>query len=426
MTKISNQPPKGTSDWMPEELKIRQYIFKVWRQVCLSYGYQEYLTPLVESAEVYEAKSGEDVGKKELMTFDDKAGRKLAIRPEMTPSVTRLISRIYDAEQKPIRYFSIANFMRNEKPQRGRNREFWQLNYDVFGANSLNADIEVAQIALDIMLQFNPSADSFKLALNNRKLIDKVLDIVEIAEDKKQDVVRILDKWEKLSVKDFQSALNNLGVDSNRQEKLIQFMSVKNLDDLVRQIPEIAENQGLKEVRQTMYRLDELGYGEWVVFKPSVIRGFDYYDGLIFEVFDMSDQNSRAIFGGGRYNGLADIFGSKSFPAVGCAPGDETIKLFLETWGLLDEIKQSIKEDVYYLPILSKELTVDIQQLARKLRKEGKQVETGLEVQKINKALEYANKKNVSRVVIFGTEEKKKRIYKIKDMNNSEEKEIKM
>ena len=111
MAKLSNQPPKGTSDWLPAELKIRQYIFNTWRQVCLSYGYQEYLTPIIEAAEVYQAKSGEDVGGKELMMFQDKAGRHLAIRPEMTPSVTRLVSRIYNAEQKPIRYFSIANFL---------------------------------------------------------------------------------------------------------------------------------------------------------------------------------------------------------------------------------------------------------------------------------------------------------------------------
>lgn len=424
MATISNQPPKGTNDWLPDELKIRQYIFKIWRQVCQSYGYQEYLTPIVESAEVYQAKSGEDVGGKELMMFEDKAGRKLAIRPEMTPSVTRLVTQIYEAEQKPIRYFSIANFMRNEKPQRGRNREFWQLNLDIFGSDSINADIEVAQIALDIMLAFNPPSNSFKLGLNSRKLIDGVLETVGVR-DNKQAVVRILDKWSKMSVDGFQASLKDLGINPEQQEKLVSFMSASELDDLVKAIPAMAENSGIKEVRHIMYRLDELGYSEWVYFQPNVIRGFDYYDGMIFEIFDANPDNNRAMFGGGRYNGLAEIFGSKTFPAVGCAPGDETIKLFLDSWGLLEGIRESIKDEVYYLPILDEALTIEIQQLARHLRGEGKQVEIGLEVQKINKALEYANKKKITRVVILGPDEKKKRIYKIKDMDSGQEKEIK-
>lgn len=425
MAKISNQPPKGTSDWLPEELKIRQYIFKIWRQVCQSYGYSEYLTPIVESAEVYQAKSGQDVGDQELMTFADRGGRALAIRPEMTPSVTRLVTKIYDSEQKPIRFFSIANFLRNEKPQRGRNREFWQLNFDVFGNTSLNADLEVMQMALDIMLSFNPPAESFCLKLNSRQLIDGILQVAKIKENKKLPVVRILDKWNKLPVKIFQQSLKEQGLNEEQQEKLLAFMSAKHFDDLVKELPELADNQGLEEVKEAIYRLDQLGYGEWVRFAPDVIRGFDYYNGLIFEIFDNNEDNNRAVFGGGRYNGLSAIFGCQPFPAVGAAPGDETIKLFLDSWGLLEGIRESIKDEVYYLPLLDQELTLETQQLARKLRGEGKQVELGLDVQKITKALEYANKKKITRLIIFGPDERRQRIYKIKDMESGQEKKVK-
>ena len=158
---LSNQEPKGTQDWSPEEFLLRKYIFDTWRRVCLRYGFEEYLTPLVESAEIYRAKSGEDVGGKELVTFTDLGGRELSIRPEMTPSVVRMLTKNYASSSKPIKYFSIANFMRNEKPQRGRNREFWQLNCDIFGSESFLADLEILQMALDLVLEFDPPQNSF-------------------------------------------------------------------------------------------------------------------------------------------------------------------------------------------------------------------------------------------------------------------------
>ena len=426
MAKLSNQPPKGTSDWLPAELKIRQYIFNTWRQVCLSYGYQEYLTPIIEAAEVYQAKSGEDVGGKELIMFQDKAGRHLAIRPEMTPSVTRLVSRIYNAEQKPIRYFSIANFLRNEKPQRGRNREFWQLNFDIFGSQSPQADLEIMQMAVDIMLAFNPPKNSFYLALNSRKLIEGLLTTTKIKPDKQQAVVRLLDKWGKISVRDFQSALKDLSISVEQQNKLMAFMSAKDIKDLAKALPELATNQGLKDIQEAMASLSKLGYSQYLQFKPSVIRGLDYYDGLIFEVFDNHQDNNRALFGGGRYNGLAELFGGQSFPAVGCAPGDETTKLFLDSWQLTDKIQATLNDEIYYLPLLDKSLQSLTQKLTKKLRQSGKQVESGLEEQRINKALDYANKKQIAWVIILGSDEQKKGLYKLKNMQTGKEKTVKL
>jgi histidyl-tRNA synthetase len=172
---LSNLPQKGTSDWTPEEFRVRKTIFDTWRKVCTSFGYQEYLCPILESADIYRAKSGEDVGGKELMSFFDQGGRELSIRPEMTPSVTRMVTRFYEQKPKPIKLFSIANFVRNEKPQRGRNREFWQLNIDTFGSNSILSDVEMLVLIIEMMLAFKAPKDSFKVNLNNRKLIDAIL-----------------------------------------------------------------------------------------------------------------------------------------------------------------------------------------------------------------------------------------------------------
>ncbi len=425
---LSNQEPKGTRDWLPEEFLIRKYIFDIWRKVCLQYGFEEYLTPLVESAEIYRAKSGEDVGGKELVTFMDLGGRELSIRPEMTPSVTRMVTKVYNKNPKPLKYFSIANFMRNEKPQRGRNREFWQLNADVFGSDSLEADVEIMQLSLDLMLEFDPPQNSFVLAVSNRKLIEAVLDLAganKLKEDKKTLVIRTLDKWKKLDQADIASRLDETGLDKKSFTVLNKFMSSNSLDKLTQALPKLKNNPGLKEVVTALEKLEELGYGDWIQFDPTVIRGFDYYDGLVFEVYDQKKGNSRTLFGGGRYNGLAEIFGAKNFPAVGIAPGDETIRLFLESWDLLEGILTQ-PVDKYYLPLLDKGITKELSHLAKELRSRGLNILVGLEEQKVGKALDFANKKNINKVIILGKDELKKNIYKIKDMRSGEEKEEKL
>ncbi|MFA5131009.1 MAG: histidine--tRNA ligase [Patescibacteria group bacterium] len=425
---LSNQEPKGTRDWLPEEFLIRKYIFDTWRRVCLRYGFEEYLTPLVESADIYRAKSGEDIGGKELVTFTDLGGRELSIRPEMTPSVTRLVTKVYAASPKPLKYFSIANFMRNEKPQRGRNREFWQLNCDTFGSDNVAADIEILQLALDLMLEFNPPKKSFSLAINNRKLIDAVLGLsgaAKLAPEAKTDVVRTLDKWAKLSASDIKERLTEDGLDKAAIQVLEKFMASTSLEKLLLALPELKDEAGIKESEKIMSALSDLGYGEYIEFNPAVIRGFDYYDGMVFEVFDKNPENNRAMFGGGRYNGLAEIFGEKNFPAVGFAPGDETTRLFLESWGLAAKISEAAA-DKYYLPLLSAPLSKETNALAQKLRSQGMNILLGLEEQKIGKALELANKKKITQVIIFGEEEREKGIYKIKNMLVGEEKEFKI
>ncbi|HKK54399.1 MAG TPA: histidine--tRNA ligase [Patescibacteria group bacterium] len=418
---ITNNPPKGTSDWLPEEFAIRQYIFDTWKKVCQLYGFEEYLTPLLENAQIYKAKSGEDVGNKELMIITDRAGRELAIRPEMTPSVTRLVSKIYNQEAKPIKLYSVANFFRNEKPQRGRNREFWQLNCDIFGSDSLEADREIMQMALDIMLAFKAPKNSFKLYMNSRDLIESILDLAEIKENNKLAVIRLMDKWDKMKKVDIEKTFKDINVTGDSFKLISKFMNSKNSNELLKKLPQLKKSQGLNDINIVMQKLSALGYGDYISFNPAVIRGLDYYDGLVFELFDLNKDNNRAMFGGGRYNSLADIFGQKSFSAVGFAPGDETIKLFLESWNLLKEIK---KEEKYYLPLLDEGLRKETTLLAQKLREKNYNVEEGLEVSKIGKALEYANKKNIDKVIILGDKEYKEGKYKIKNMLNGEEVEI--
>jgi len=423
---ISNQAPKGTADWLPQEFAIRNYIFSTWEKVCRSYGFERYLTPTLENVDIYRAKSGEDIGGKELMVFVDQGGRELALRPEMTPSVTRLVSRVYDSLPKPIRFFSIANFFRNERPQRGRNREFWQLNCDIFGSDNISSDIEILTLALDLVLAFNPPRDSFALHLNSRHLIDGLLESLKLKAEQKIPVVRLLDKYAKLSADNFVGALEELKLKNEQIDEIIKFLSARNLDELIERLPAFVENRGYLELKSIFSELESLGYGDYIEFNASVIRGFDYYDGVVFEAFDKHPDNNRAMFGGGRYNGLSDIFGVKNFPAVGMAPGDESTRLFLESWGLLEKLNLNSNDKLLFFPLLDKNLSLQTKKIAKHLRAEGYLLESSFEVVKLGKSLEYANKKEISNVVIFGGDEAAKNIYKIKDMKSGVEKEFKI
>jgi len=416
---ISNQEVKGTKDWLPEEMNIRKYIFDKWRQVCLSYGFVEYLTPILENADIYRAKSGEDIGGKELMVFVDQAGRELAIRPEMTPSVVRMVSKIYNTSPKPLKLFSIANFVRNEKPQRGRNREFWQLNCDIFGDNNFLSELEILQMSLDLVLAFNPPKNSFTLKLNHRGLINYLFDSIKLEDSQKILVMRLMDKYSKMTGDELISKMEGLGLNNEQIDKVLKFITVSSLEELIKNNPEVEETSAFKLLSEIIAKLKKLGYGEYVKFSPEVIRGFDYYDGLVFELFDNHEDNNRAMFGGGRYNGLANIFGGESFSAIGFAPGDETFKLFLESWNILPEI--SVKSEIYYLPILSESLEEDVLFLSNNLRKEGKFVEISFNAIKMSKALEYADKNKIGYVIVLGEDEFKKGEYKIKNMKTGAE-----
>lgn len=416
--KLTNQPYRGTVDLFGQELKTRQYIFNVWRQTCLNFGFQEYLTPLLEPAIIYETKSGEDVGKKQLYTLTDLGGRRLAIRPEMTPSVLRLVSRLYPSSPKPLRLFSIANFMRNERPQKGRSREFWQLNADIFGSESNLSDTEAISLALSIMNNFQAPPKSFSLYINDRRLVDQVLtDIVGLKKTQLPPISRILDKFSKLSRPDFTQTLTDLGLNSQQIDTIISFLE-SDANNLINNFPQLKDNPGYKNVIQLISNLEQVPLAESVIFQPSIIRGLDYYDGMVFEVFDNHPDNKRSLFGGGRYNGLADLFAGQPIPAVGFAPGDITTKLFLEQNNLLpqDQTPTSI-----FLPILEQKLTQKTLYLASQLRDLNLPVTTTTEVTSLIKALQQANKQKFSFIIILGEKEIKQNQVTLKNLETGQQ-----
>ena len=425
---LSTQPAKWTQDRYPQEFQIRKYIFDSWRKVCLKFWYQEYLWPLVENAEIRKAKSGEDVWWSELTMITNREWKisELALRPEMTPTVTRMVAKNYAQLPKPIRYFSIANFYRNERPQRGRNREFRQLNVDMFGSDSIYADVEILTLAISLMLEFNPPKWSWKLNINNRFIIDSILSEIWLSGDIKQETVRLMDKREKLPQEAISEILLEKWLNQNQVNMLVEYMNSSTIQDLIKKFPSIQDSKWIQQTNFIIQSLNNLWYSEYLEFKPSLIRWFDYYDGVVFEIFDTHPDNKRALFGGWRYNWLSKIFIKDDIPAVWFAPGDETTKLFLESRWLIDSILNKTQIEKIYIPVLEDSLQDEIFKLAMNFRNYWKNVITGLETQKMIKAIQYADKQDYKFIVIFGEEEKEKWIYKAKNLKTWKEKEFKL
>ena len=425
---LSTQPAKWTQDRYPQEFQIRKYIFDSWRKVCLKFWYQEYLWPLVENAEIRKAKSGEDVWWSELTMITNREWKisELALRPEMTPTVTRMVAKNYAQLAKPIRYFSIANFYRNERPQRGRNREFRQLNVDMFGSDSIYADVEILTLAISLMLEFNPPKWSWKLNINNRFIIDSILSEIWLSGDIKQETVRLMDKREKLPQEAISEILLEKWLNQNQVNMLVEYMNSSTIQDLIKKFPSIQDSKWIQQTNFIIQSLNNLWYSEYLEFKPSLIRWFDYYDGVVFEIFDTHPDNKRALFGGWRYNWLSKIFIKDDIPAVWFAPGDETTKLFLESRWLIDSILNKTQIEKIYIPVLEDSLQDEVFKLAMNFRNYWKNVITGLETQKMIKAIQYADKQDYKFIVIFGEEEKEKWIYKVKNLKSWKEKEFKL
>lgn len=411
MQKLPTKPLKGFRDFTPEEWQIQKYLFDIWTNVCKKYGYQEYNGPVLESIDIYN-KSGDDVGTtgKEIYSFEDRGGRKIALRPEMTPTVGRMIAEYGKNYTKPIRWFSIAQFFRAENPQRGRGREFFQLNFDLFGSDSIFADVEIIKMAIDIMLAYGATEDMFVLYVNNRKYMNaSLLQILE-KEGLIVPVIRVLDRLRKVTKDVTSASLKELELSDSQINSIFKFIE-----------GEINMSvEGADELQDLLDKLDGTIYKKYIKFDPALARGFDYYTGMVFEVFDKNPQNNRSMFGGGRYDNLVNMFSNEKITAVGCAPGDVPARLFLESWDLLKPLSLN-KDERYYFPLLSESSVKLSNSISEILRNQGKVVIMGLGIENLSKSLSIANRNGFEYVVVLGEDEISKGEYKLKDMKTGKE-----
>jgi histidyl-tRNA synthetase len=394
-TKLNTQPYKGTRDYYPEDMFKRNYLFDIWTATAKEFGYEEYDTPFLEEADLYRAKSGEELANTQLYNFVDKGGREVAIRPEMTPSLARMIAAKGAQIPKPIRWFNIGKFYRYEKPQRGRTREFFQLNIDILGVSSINAEVEIFQFITRVMEKIKAPNDSWALYVNNRYLMDYLFEeILAVKDDMKAKLSRAIDNYTKMDAVAFKEYLFEIGLNEFQVNSVIQFISMdeKGLKKFA------GKTKGADQLLELFEKLGALGMKN-IVFKPYIMRGIAYYTGTVIELYDVGgSSNPRALFGGGRYDDLLEIFGKEKIPAFGLGWGSVTMMDFMETYKLFPEYRSSTKVFVLF----DKESSfASLSVLARTLREKGISVEQQITPLDFKKQLSAASKKGYKYVVFL-------------------------
>lgn len=414
--KLETESYKGVRDFYPEEMFLQNYIFGKMRQSAESFGYVEYSASILEPAELYRAKSGEEIANEQTYIFRDRGDREVTLRPEMTPSVARLVAKKKRTLTFPLRWYSIPNVFRYERPQKGRLREHWQLNADIFGIPDTWADIEIISLAGDIMKNFGAKEKDFVIKINHRKLMEAVIsDTLKIGDKSAKRVAKLIDKKEKISQKEFDEEAKILS--GERFGLFSALLKSKNLSEFLSLLPEsIAKGQPAKEMMKIMGSLERAGTGN-VVFDQSLMRGFDYYTGVIFEVFSSDPEDKRSLFGGGRYDDLLDIFGAERVPAVGFGMGDVTMSDFLEKNSLKPEYRSPT--DLYIGALGEEYLTLSFS-IAASLRESGLNVLVNAG-SKPQDHIKKAEKLSIPYIAFIGETEEKRKEFMVKELESGRE-----
>lgn len=418
---LSTQPYKGARDFYPEDKRVQKHLFGVMRRVVEGFGYQEYDAPIIEPVELYTAKTSDEIVNEQTYSFSDRGGRQVTLRPEMTPSVSRMVAGKRQELQYPLRWYSIPNLWRYERPQRGRLREHWQLNVDIFGANGIEADHEVICIADAVLQAFGAKRDAYTIKLNSRQLMNYIWhEYFKLDTTQSATLIKIIDKKAKISEDEFVSMIDAVLSPAERQNDslLADILAILNVRSLAELPAEVQHHKTAVQLTQLNELL--LAYGiSNSHFDITLMRGFDYYTDIVFEVFDTSPENTRSMFGGGRYDGLVELFGVESLPTVGFGMGDVTLLNFLKTHKLLPVIKP--ETDV--VVIMAGDVYQEAQKVFSSLRAEGVRAAVDISGRKLDKQIQSAAKAGIRYALFVGQKELKSERYKIKDLLKKTEEE---
>ncbi len=402
---LSTDPYKGVRDFYPADWARQMAIFARIRETLTLWGYEEYNASPLERAELYEAKTSEEIVNEQTYTFTDRGERRVTLRPEMTPSLARMVAAKRREMPFPLRWFSIGNRFRYERPQKGRLREFYQADIDLIGLAEGEADIEIVRLASSILKAFGAAEKDFVIRVNSRTLLNAACRVAGLEDESIRQYLRLLDKKSKMTPEAFATASSTIS--AKDPLALIEDASAT---------PEVeVEKQRLLARIET---LKKLGVGN-IIFDTSITRGFDYYTGMVFEVFDTNLANPRALFGGGRYDQLLALFGGDPIPAIGFALGDVTLADFLETHGLIPSAGESLPQ--LYLGTPSIEDIPAAQAFADILRKEGNRVFVNLTDRGLGDQIKDAVKRGIPFFVAYGGDELKNRTVRLKTLATGEE-----
>lgn len=397
---LSTNNYKGTRDFYPEDMRFKRWMFGKWRTVLEGFGYEEYDGPILESFDLYAAKTSEEIVNDQSFNFDDRGGRRVVMRPEMTPTVSRMVAKKRQELGYPLRLYSIPNCFRYERQQRGRLREFWQLNADIFGVDTIDAEIELLLIVNALMKECGAPDTSYEIRINSRVLLNEAI-IESEPSVELGAVLRLIDAYDKLESSEFEAKLNELVA---KPDNLLTYLRGGELPERAKEIMDGVATAGVKNA----------------VFSPSIARGFAYYTDIVFEVFDVSPDNNRAMFGGGRYDGLVGDFGVAPVPTVGFGMGDVTFENFLRTNDLVPDLRP--ETEIYIVTI--GDVLLQAQQIAQKLREYSLNVAVDISGKKIDKQIKTAEKKGVAHVLFVGESELSSGEFKLKNIQTGEEQTV--
>ena len=394
--KLPTEGYKGVRDFYPEDQFLQRYIFEHMERVCELFGYEEYSASVLEPAELYRSKTSEEIVNEQTYLFTDRGGREVTLRPEMTPTLARMIAARSREIPFPARWYTIANCFRYERPQRGRLREHWQLNADIVGAEGVEADAEIITVAHGVMLSLGAKERDFEIRVSDRRILDAMYDAIGIEKERRADITRLLDRRDK--IEDFEA-------------KLLQ--KLENTEKTARLLKELKDTTSTAYLEELRAELGSLGVSNMVV-DTKITRGFDYYTGMVFEVFDTDPANRRAMFGGGRYDNLISLFSSGgSIPAVGFAMGDVTARDFLESHGLLPKYAPATE---LMLLVVEPDAAVHTTRLAQELRREDVAVAVNLSGKRVSDQIRQADKMRIPFIIAIGKKERESGQYTIKNL----------
>ncbi len=404
------QTVKGTREFYPEQMSLRNFIFDKVRAASHSFGYQEYDGPFIEAIDLYAAKSGEELVKKQSFTFEDRGGDLVTLRPELTPSLARMIAAKQNELTYPVRWWSFGPFWRYEQPQKGRSREFFQWNIDMLGVSSPEADAELIAVAATFLRSVGLSPELALIYVNNRRLMDSEFDALGISNEKRIEVSNLVDRRSKMEPAKWDAYAFEIG------------LSQPQLDGLKNILGNFDLWKKSEELTRLFSALEALGVKEYVKFDPNIMRGLLYYTGTVFEAFETSGSLKRAVLGGGRYDNLLADVGGQPVSGIGFAMGDVVMGIILQEKGLLPEF--ALTPAQVLVTLFDEKLSNESFKLVTELRNAGVNAMAFSEPVKLPKQFKFADKMKMKLALVLGPDEVEKSQVVIKNLVTGEQVQV--
>ena len=415
---IDLQPVKGTRDFFPDEMRLRNWLFEVWRNVSEQAGFEEYDTCVLEHEELYVRKTGDEISK-QLYSFEDKGGRRLSLRPEMTPSLARLVLQQEKSLSFPIKWFSMPQCFRYERMTKGRRREHFQWNADIIGQHEVVAEAEILMLLISACESMGLSTNDFRVFINDRRIINAILSQINVPQVLHSEVMVIMDKRDKIPPEALSKMLEEMRMTTKQVGQLNEYLSKSDLEELRENLK---NTEGIEELQHLMKLMETAGYKNYLQFDISIVRGLSYYTGAVFEV-NSPEKQHRAICGGGRYDSLLSTYGGETVPAVGFGFGDVVVLDVLKELERFPELPRKL--DYTIIPFANEQIGTALK-IAAELRLQGSTVDCNFSMKKMKKMMQQAHESGAAKAILLFPDELSDDKVVIRDMQLHEQKPVRI